>query len=139
MSSPTLHPHGPALLAGVITSLVAYVAGWLGMVPVLAYMPATGAFTFSPDPDLIAMSYYGLLLLGGVSFGVGYLATRAVTATRALTPGAARALSRVAAVIAVGALLAVAVVELGERSHDGDGDAAPRSENTVPASLPGAG
>lgn len=140
MSAPTLHPRGPALLVGLITALAAYLVGWLGWVPVLAYQPTTGVFTFQPDPDLIAMSYYGLLLLGATGYGFGYAAFRLLTSHRAPTPGAARGLVRVAAALALFALFAVAAAELGRlAATDARGPGAPRSDRAVPSSLPAAG
>jgi hypothetical protein len=140
MSASTLHPRGPALLAGVIVALAAYLAGWLGWIPVVVYQPTSGAFTFSPDPDLIAMSYYGLLLLGAAGYALGYSAGRLLTAGRSPSPGTSRVLVRVAAAVALLALVAVAVAELGLGSAtDAERPAAPRSDYVAPTSLPAAG
>lgn len=135
MSAPTLHPQGPALLTGLVAALAAYLVGWLGWIPLLAYQPTTATFTFQPDPGLIAMGYYGLLLLGAAGYALGYAVGRLFTARRAPTPGVTRGLVRVAAALALVVLVVIAAAELRHacaRAKAGCAD--PRSDHAVPAS-----
>lgn len=137
MTAPTqstLHPRGPALLAGLTLGVACYLAGWLGLVPVLIYEPVAARFTFHPEPGAIGMGYYGILLLGAAGFSVGHLAVRLFTRGRgtAITPS--RLLARAALLLTAGALIAIAVVELRHAARaPARVPAQPRSGLTPPA------
>lgn len=42
-------------------------------VPVLTYLPVTGAWTWHEPPGAIAMHYYGVTLWGLLGFGIGFV------------------------------------------------------------------
>jgi hypothetical protein len=135
----TLHPRGVAHLAGLVVGTLAYLASWLRLIPVLVYEPATGRFTMTPDPQLIAMSYYGLLLWGVVAYGLGYWGFRALSAAPQPSAGAARLWVRVAGAVLVAGLVGIAAVELRHATGAKAGPSAEPRSGVDPPVEPAAG